>query len=261
MIDDELPDGSRTRAPTAPHVETAPLASEPSWWRRNRWPVLALAVLLPGTVIFTTSSEWFDYQNDLYSHAITVPNGDTRAYGGTEFRVDDTVLVRGDTDEGDELELDPALDLIVAILEVTPGGEPVDSCTLQISATSPEHPERRAWNANVDLPLLFPSTADAETSCSDTEGEPYRLVVAATVPAGATETGSWVAIEKLGLAPDYLELELSPSGLSSASTSVDISSSATSAARGDDRRQKSNATASRLMRTGSTSRSIRNPIG
>jgi hypothetical protein len=223
--------------------------------------VLALAVLLPGTVVFTTSSEWFDYQNGLYSHAITVQEGDSGVYGGTEFRVDDTVLVRGDTDEGDEIELDPKLDLVVAILQVTPGDEPVDSCTLQISATSPEHPERRAWNANVDLPLKFPSTGDAQTSCADTEGEPYRLVVAATVPRGATETGSWVVIEKLGLAPDYLEMELSPSGLSSASTSADISSSSSSAVRGEERRQKSNATASRLMRTGSTSRSMRKPIG
>jgi hypothetical protein len=261
VIDGELHNESRAEAPTAPDSDSAPIASGPSWWKRNRWPVLALAVMLPGTVVLTTSSEWFDYQNGLYSHAITASNGDAVAYGGTEFRVDDTVIVRGDTDEGDELELDPELDLIVAILEVTPGDEPVDSCTLQISATSPEHPQRRRWNANVDLPRQFPSTGDAQTSCADSEGEPYRLVVAATVPGGAAETGSWVVVEKLGLAPDYLELELSPSGLSSASTWVDISPSAASAARGDERRQKSNATASRLMRTGSTSRSMRNPIG
>ena len=69
-------------------------ASEPSWWRRNRWPVLALAVLLPGTLILTTSSEWFDYQNGLYSRPIEVAGGDSVVYGGVEFRVDDTVLVR-----------------------------------------------------------------------------------------------------------------------------------------------------------------------
>jgi len=242
-------------------LETPPVASDRSWWRRNRWPVLALAVLLPGTVILTTSSEWFDYQNGLYSHPIAVAQGESAVYGGTEFQVDDTAIVRGGTDGGDELELDPDLDLIVAVLDVTPGDEPTDSCTLQISATSPEHPERRTWNANVDLPRKFPSTGDSQTTCSDTEGEPYRLVVAATMPSGAAETGSWVVIEKLGLAPDYLELELSPSEVSSASTSVDSSSSATSAARGDLRRQKSNATASRLMRTGSTRRSMRKPIG
>lgn len=242
-------------------VAVTPVASEPSWWRRNRWPVIALAVLLPGTVVLTTSSEWFDYQNGQYSHAVPVADGESGSYGGTDFRVDDTVIVRGGTEGGDELELDPALDLIVAILEVTPGDEPADSCTLQISATSPEHPERRRWNANVDLPRQFPSTGDSQTTCSDTEGEPYRLVVAATVPTGATETGSWVVIEKLGQEPDYLELELSPSGISSASTSSDMSSSATSAARGALRRQKSNATASRLIRTGSTSRSMRNPMG
>ncbi|SKA99302.1 hypothetical protein SAMN06295879_2758 [Agreia bicolorata] len=238
-----------------------PAASDPSWWRRNRWPVLALAVLLPGTMILTTSSEWFDYQNSLYSHAVTVPDGESAVYGGVEFRVDNTVLVRGGTEGGDELELDPGMDLIVAILEVTPGDEPVDSCNLTISATSPEHPERRTWNANVDLPRKFPPTGDSQTTCSDSEGKPYRLVVAATVPGGATETASWVDIEKLGLAPDYLALELSPSGISSASTSDEMSSSATSAARPDDLRQKSNATASRLMRTGSTSRSMRKPIG
>ena len=242
-------------------VETAPVASDRSWWRRNRWPVLAVAVLLPGTVILTTSSEWFDYQNGLYSHAIVVAEGESAEYGGTDFQVTDTAIVRGGTDGGEELELDPDLDLIVAVLDVTPGDEPVDSCDLQISATSPEHPERRRWNANVDLPRQFPSTGDSQTTCSDTEGEPYRLVVAATIPSGAAETGSWVVIEKLGLSPDYLELELSPSEVSSASTSVDSSSSAASAARGDLRRQKSNATASRLMRTGSTRRSMRKPIG
>ena len=242
-------------------VETAPVASDRSWWRRNRWPVLAVAVLLPGTVILTTSSEWFDYQNGLYSHAIVVAEGESAEYGGTDFRVTDTAIVRGGTDGGEELELDPDLDLIVAVLDVTPGDEPVDSCDLQISATSPEHPERRRWNANVDLPRKFPPTGDSQTTCSDTEGEPYRLVVAATIPSGAAETGSWVVIEKLGLSPDYLELELSPSEVSSASTSVDSSSSAASAARGDLRRQKSNATASRLIRTGSTRRSMRKPIG
>ena len=242
-------------------VETAPVASDRSWWRRNRWPVVALAVLLPGTVILTTSSEWFDYQNGLYSHAVVVAEGESAVYGGTRFRVDDTVIVHGGTDGGDELELDPDLDLVVAVLDVTPGDEPSDSCTLQISATSPGHPERRTWNANVDLPRQFPSTGDSQTTCSDTEGEPYRLVVAATIPSGAAETGSWVVIEKLGLAPDYLELELSPSEVSSASTSVDSSSSAASAARGDLRRQKSKATASRLIRTGSTRRSMRKPIG
>jgi hypothetical protein len=261
VIDDELRHESRAEEQTGPDVEAVPITSERSWWRRNRWPVLALAVLLPGTVILTTSSEWFDYQNSLYSHPVTVSKGESGVYGGAKFRVDDTVIVRGDTDEGDDLELDPELDLIVAILEVTPGDDAVASCTLQISAASPEHPERRSWNANVDLPPLFPSSTDTETSCSDTEGEPYRLVVAATVPSGAADTGSWVVIEELGQEPDYLELELSPSGLSSASTSVDISSSSASAARGDARRQKSNATASRLIRTGSTSRSMRNPIG
>jgi hypothetical protein len=261
VIDDDLHRDPRADVRTGPDAATGPAASEPSWWRRNRWPLLALAVLLPGTLIVTTSSEWFDYQNGLYSHAVTVPDGESEVYGGMEFRVDDTVLVRGDTDEGDELELDPDLDLIVAILQVTPGDEPVASCTLLIAATSPERPQRRTWNANVDLPRQFPSTGDSQTTCADSEGEPYRLVVAATVPSGAAETGSWVVIEKIGLAPDYLEMELSPSGLSSASTSADISSSAVSAARGDERRQKSNATASRLMRTGSTSRSMRNPIG
>ncbi|SMG42377.1 hypothetical protein SAMN06296010_2724 [Agreia pratensis] len=236
-------------------------AAEPSWWRRNRWSVLALAVLLPGTVIVTTSSEWFDYQNRLYSHAVTVPDGESAVYGGAEFRVHDTVLVRGGTEGGDELELDPDMDLIVAVLDVTPGKGSVDSCDLTISATSPGHPEKRAWNANVDLPRKFPPTGDAQTTCSDSQGEPYRLVVAATIPGGAAESKSWVHIEKLGLAPDYLELELSPSAVSSASTSSDMSSSATSAARRDDLRQKSNATASRLMRTGSTSKSITNPMG
>jgi hypothetical protein len=260
VIDDQrresLDDAARRLDPV-----THPIASEPSWWRRNRWPLLALAVLLPGTLVLTTSSEWFDYQNGLYSHAITVPEGESAVYGGTEFRVDDTAIVRGGTEGGAELELDPKLDLIVAILDVTPGDEPADSCTLLISATSPEHPERRSWNANVDLPREFPSTGDAQTTCSDTEGEPYRLVVAATVPSGAAETGSWVVIEKLGQAPDYLELEVAPSEVSSASTSADMSSTAASAARGELRRQKSKATASRLMRTGSTSRSMRNPIG
>ncbi|SMQ68235.1 hypothetical protein SAMN06295943_1670 [Agreia sp. VKM Ac-1783] len=237
------------------------MTTEQSWWRRNRWPVLALAVLLPGTVILTTSSEWFDYQNGLYSHAVTVPDGQSAVYGGAEFRVDDTVLVRGGTEGGDELELDPDMDLIVAVLEVTPGKDLVDSCNLTISATSPAHPEKRTWNANVDLPRKFPPTGDSQTTCSDSQGEPYRLVVAATVPSGAAETSSWVQIEKIGLTPNYLELELSPSAVSSASTSSDISSSSTSAVRRDDLRQKSNATASRLTRTGSTIRSITNPIG
>jgi hypothetical protein len=255
-----------SRAETAAHaggtIAAAPaVVAEQSWWRRNRWPLIALAVLLPATVAVTASSEWFDYQNNLYSHAVSVSHGQSGAYGGSEFRVDDTVIVRGGTEGGDELELDPDLDLIVAILEVTPGDSPADSCSLQISATSPEHPERRRWDANIDLPPNFPSTGDAQTTCADTEGEPYRLVVAATLPSGAADRGSWVVIEKLGQAPDYLELELSPSGLSSMSTSSDMSSRAASAARGDLRRQKSNATASRLMRTGSTSRSMTNPIG
>ena len=246
---------------SAEHPGEPAQASEPSWWRRNRWPVLALAVLLPGTLILTTSSEWFDYQNGLYSRPIEVAGGDSVVYGGVEFRVDDTVLVRGGTEGGDELELEPDLDLIVAVLEVTPGDGPVGSCNLTISATSPDHPERRTWNANVDLPRKFPSTGDAQTTCADSEGEPYRLIVAATLPGGAAKTGSWVQIEKPGLSPDYLELELSPSEVSSASTSEDMSSSATSAARRDDLRQKSNATASRLMRTGSTRRSMKKPIG
>ncbi len=253
--------GSPGDAGSTTGLSGGPVASEPSWWRRNRWPVLALAVLLPATVIVTSSSEWFDYQNGLYSHAITVPTGESGVYGATTFVVDDTVIVRGGTEGGDELELDPELDLIVAILEVAPSDHPADSCTLQIAATSPQHPERRTWNANVDLPREFPSTGDAQTTCADSEGEPYRLVVAATLPSGAADTGSWVVIEKVGQSPNYLELELSPSGSSSASTSADMSSIATSAARGDERRQKSNATASRVMRTGSTSRSMKKPIG
>jgi hypothetical protein len=235
--------------------------TEQSWWRRNRWPVLALAVLLPGTVVLTTSSEWFDYQNGIYSHPITVEEGKSAVYGGTDFRVDDAVIVHGGTEGGDELELDPKLDLIVAILEVTPGDGAVASCDLKIAATSPEHPEQRSWNANVDLPLRFPSTGDSQTTCADSEGEPYKLVAAATMPRGAADTASWVVIEKVGLTPDYLEMELSPSGISSASTSSDMSSTASSAVLGDLRRQTSNATASRLIRTGSTSRSMKKPMG
>jgi hypothetical protein len=190
-----------------------------SWWRRNRWALLALGVLLPATVVLTASSEWFDYQNDIYSQAIRVSPSDTADYAGATFGIVDSVVIAGGSPKGDEVELDHKLDLVVAILEVTPGSNPSSSCTLSIGARSSENPDKRRWDANTDLPPGFPYDGDLEQDCDDEMTEPYRLQAAATVPHGAADDEVWVQVEVYGQQPRYLELMLPDSSESMSVTS------------------------------------------
>jgi hypothetical protein len=192
---------------------------EASWWRRNRWLLLALAVLLPTTVVLTASSEWFDYQNDIYSQAVRVSPSDTAEYGGATFGLVDSVVIAGGSPKGDELELDDGLDLVVAVLEVTPGPNPSSSCTLSIGARNDSNPDKRSWDANTKLPPGFPNDKDVEQDCDDELTEPYRLQAAATVPHGAASGEVWVQIEVYGQQPRYLELLLPDSSESMSVTS------------------------------------------
>lgn len=207
---------------------------EASWWRRNRWALLALAVVLPTTVVLTASSEWFDYQNDIYSQAVRVSPSDTADYAGATFGLVDSVVIAGGSPKGDELELDDKLDLVVAILEVTPGPNPSSSCTLSIGARNDENPDKRSWDANTKLPSGFPNDKDFEQDCDDELTEPYRLQAAATVPHGAADGEVWVHIEVYGQQPRYLEVLLPDS---SESMSVTNSSATGAVALPERRRQ------------------------
>jgi hypothetical protein len=175
--------------------------TETTWWRRNRWFLVALAVIVPAAVLVALSDGWFSYAEMEQGRATVVASGESGDYAGATWSVTDAGAIAADTDAGESIGLLPGTSLVVVTLEVEPGDEP-PSCTLELE----DAVGTRLWDpATYDVDVS--ADDDAETYCpTDAEG-PYTLQTWFVVPDDAVKD-SRLRLSTLDGLPELLLFEL-----------------------------------------------------
>jgi len=89
-----------------------------SWWRRSRWALVALVVLVPAAVASALSIDAIDYVNAQPREVTVVAAGDTAELGGAELRVLDSWTAVADSERGREFAVPEGTALVVVTLEL-----------------------------------------------------------------------------------------------------------------------------------------------
>lgn len=109
-----------------------------AWWRRNRWYLLALAVLVPIAVVVALEPRFFPYLEAQQPRISAVERGETGAYGGAEFRLVDLEVF-----DGERVGAPAGGDVVlatVAVLIIEPSD---NACRAYVVAT--DGPVERRW--------------------------------------------------------------------------------------------------------------------
>jgi len=149
-----------------------------AWWQANRWFVVALAVLVPASVVVSMVPRWFPYV-ERQPVPEYVARGDTVRYAGADFQLTQLTVL-----DGDEWGAPLGADVVVASFSIDVV-EPVSSrCLIEVVST--ENGFERRWNdqaysSDYDVPDRF------ETLCSLSEARDYDLQLTFLVPADQVE--------------------------------------------------------------------------
>lgn len=104
-----------------------------SWWRRSRWAVLALVVLVPAAVATSLSVDAVDYWNAQPRELTTVPVGGVARMGEASLRITDTWTATADSAEGVEYGVPAGTALVSITLELDATAASDDfSCSLEL---------------------------------------------------------------------------------------------------------------------------------
>jgi hypothetical protein len=169
-----------------------------SWWRRNRIPLAAIAVLLPLTVGVIAMNEWSEWDLGHATKPIVVPAGETASYGGAtigpataEF-ADDPLAPQGTR-------------VVSTIVLITPGDSPISCATPQLREAGGAG---RQWDeASFELERDF--DADRNTFCNSEVPIRYSLTLDYLVPDDAA--GPFVIeLESGEELPEFVRLVVEP---------------------------------------------------
>ena len=148
-----------------------------AWLRRNRWYLVALAVLIPGALLVSLLPRFLPYLESLPQYE-DVALGETVRYSGADIELTDLVVL-----DGDELNAPLGSDVVVATFTVDVV-EPPESAMCRIHVVSSEGGVERRWeeesylNSDYEIPERFAQT------CTFAEAGPYELQVTIPVPRG-----------------------------------------------------------------------------
>lgn len=161
--------------PPIPIAEPPAPAAPPSWWRRNRFALIALAVLVPATALGIGWHEWHQYYgfDARPFQPIVVEDGDDAELVGVTWGP----IRGGELDDLSGFDV-PAGATVIAV------GVPVDAGTEGVSCVAPVlvHQETgREWRTARSEMGLLSDSAEPETCVTSQKGE-YELIVPFVVP-------------------------------------------------------------------------------
>jgi hypothetical protein len=165
--------------PPPPTREPAPVfdppAKPPSWWRRNRLALIALAVLVPGTVAGIGWHEWHQYYGFEARpfQPIVVEKGDSAELVDAEWGP----VRGGEIEDLSGFDVPDDAKVIAAGIPVDPGPDGV-SCETPVLV---HQATGREWRtARSEIGLLY-DAAEPETCLKSQKGD-YELIVPFVVP-------------------------------------------------------------------------------
>ncbi len=174
-----------------------------TWLRRNRWYVVALAVLLPVALVVALDAGWFRYLENRDGRPVAiVPAGETVDYSGAAWSLLESYSVDASTDRGQSVGLREGTTLISATIGVRPGAEP-PSCTVELVDAAGV----RTWDEADSTDADVSAAEGTETYCSTDATEPYRVQVFFVVPDDAARDAR-LRLYNLAIYPDLILFEL-----------------------------------------------------
>ncbi|MGV8881317.1 MAG: hypothetical protein ACOH19_04115 [Rhodoglobus sp.] len=175
------------------------------WLRRNRWYLVAIAVLAPLAMLAAMSTDWFRYEEHVNGRPILVAEGDKVDFAGAEWSLDNSFVVPSESQEGRSADLPENTELVVASVLINPSGvgDVSPSCTVHLK----DRDGRRTWDTALDSDVSVTLDDGASAYCDSTRLDSYLLQVLFLVPTGAGE-GSRLIIESNDEAPALLSIAL-----------------------------------------------------
>lgn len=160
------------------------------WLGRSRWGLIALAVLIPASVVTALSVDWFDYRNATTDEPVRVARGDVGTFVGVDYTLLDASTHAFDSEEGELVGALEGSSVLIArvLVDGTDRDEGVTQCQLVLSAPGPG--DDREWTPET---LVFGLDDDAETSCffpedaTDDDPEEFEYLAVFVVPDEALD--------------------------------------------------------------------------
>jgi hypothetical protein len=176
-----------------------------SWLKKNRWYLVAIAVLVPLAMLAAMSTDWFAYQERVNGRPIPVADGDNVEYSGARWSLDNSFVVTARSEGGRSAGLPDNTELVVASVRIDPSDSEGESpsCTVQLT----DRDGQRTWDPAQSREVSVSIDQGASSGCDSTRLDSYLLQVVFLVPEGAGE-GSHLIIETPDGLPEVLSLAL-----------------------------------------------------
>lgn len=192
----------------------------PGWWRRNRWGLMALVVLLPVGLAAIFANSWLSYFDARASQAVEVPPTTSFSMPGAEFETVASARLAADTPGA--VGMPAGSELVLARLRVTPNANanvdaplehdaktsgPSLSCTIALAASDGVGEWQALSSGDYGW---FAEEGLATSACDSSRTEPYVVDLAFLVPESA-DSELMLRVESLEWLPRYLRMLLPPS--------------------------------------------------
>lgn len=148
-----------------------------TWLRRNRWYLVALAVLIPGAFLVSLTPRFLPYLGSLPQYE-DVALGETARYSGADLALTDLVVL-----DGDEIAGPAGADVVVATFTIDVV-DPRENAGCRIYVVSTEGGVERSWEEESFLSSDYEIPEEFEQTCSFAEAGRYDLQVTIPVPHG-----------------------------------------------------------------------------
>ena len=154
------------------------------WWRRSRWALLALLVLVPAAVAAALSVDAFDYLASRPSGVTVVDRGDSAELDRATIRVVDSWTAPADSAAGERYEVPEGSALVSVTLELDATAASDDFfCTVMLL----EADRDRRWRSGFPDTDYFPGEGlpdDVPSGCSWAE-VPFPFEATFLIPEDA----------------------------------------------------------------------------
>jgi hypothetical protein len=167
------------------------------WLRRNRWFLVALAVLIPASFVVSLIPRFFPYL-EAQPVAIDVPLGEVVRYSGADVQLTDLEVL-----DGDAFNAPAGADIVVATFSIDVI-EPPETTVCDLSVVATIDGVEREWNeaigqSDYEVPDYL------EEYCDLSEKRRYHLQMLFYVPRGEV-TDPTVVFSSWDAAPQVLRL-------------------------------------------------------
>lgn len=158
-----------------------------SWWRRSRWALLSLAVLVPAAAAAALSVDAFDYLSSRPSVVTVVEPGRSADLGEASLRVLDSWMATADSERGGRYAVPEGTVLVSVTLELDASAASEDfACMVRLL----EPDRQRRWTSGYTDTDYFPGRDlpdDVPSGCSSAD-KPFPFEVTFLIPDDARDS-------------------------------------------------------------------------